>query len=100
MRLSSRILSTIIVATLMLAPIARAQEPASAPSPAQPQAKSTPAQKKARQPATPTKKQGAQKLNRVVAPAPSIEQPIADIGTTITLVENPQSQEQKIDRVG
>lgn len=109
MRLSSRILSTIIVATLMLAPIARAQEPAAAPSPAQPQAKSTPAnqaksstpaKKKARQPATPPKKQEAQKLNPVVVTATRIEQPIADIGTTITVVENPQIQEQKIDRVG
>ena len=109
MRLSSRILSTIIVATLMLAPIARAQEPAAAPSPAQPQAKSTPANQaksstpannKARQPATPPKKQEAQKLNPVVVTATRIEQPIADIGTTITVVENPQIQEQKIDRVG
>src|ERR1019366_9301597 len=89
MRLSSRILSTIIVATLMLAPIARAQEPAAAPSPAQPQAKSTPANQaksstpaknKARQPATPPKKQEAQKLNPVVVTATRIEQPIADIG--------------------
>ncbi len=100
MRLSSRILSTIIVATLMLAPIARAQEPAAAPSPAQPQAKSTPAKKKARQPATPPKKQEAQKLNPVVVTATRIEQPIADIGTTITVVEDAQIQEQKIDRVG
>jgi len=84
----------------MLAPIARAQEPAAAPSPAQPQAKSTPAKKKARQPATPPKKQEAQKLNPVVVTATRIEQPIADIGTTITVVENPQIQEQKIDRVG
>jgi vitamin B12 transporter len=93
----------------MLAPIARAQEPAAAPSPAQPQAKSTPAnqaksstpaKKKARQPGTPPKKQEAQKLNPVVVTATRIEQPIAEIGTTITVVENPQIQEQKIDRVG
>jgi vitamin B12 transporter len=84
----------------MLAPIARAQEPASAPSPAQTETKSTPAKKKASQPATPPKKQEAQKLTPVVVTATRIEQPIADIGTTITVVENPQIQEQKIDRVG
>jgi len=108
MRLSSWILSAIVVATLLLAPIARAQEPASAPSPAPTQTKSTPAnqaksstpaKKKAGQPMTPPKKQEAQKLNPVVVTATRIEQPIADIGTTITVVEDPQIQEQKIDRV-
>ena len=100
MRFSSRILSTIIVATLMLAPIARADEPTPAPTPAQTQAKaSTPAKKKAIQPAAPPAKQEAQKLNPVVVTATRIEQPIASIGTTITVVEEPQIQEQKIDRV-
>ena len=108
MRLFNRISSTIVVATLLLAPIARAQEPASAPSPAQTQTNSTPAnqikastpaQKKAGQPTTPPKQQEAQKLNPVVVTATRIEQPIADIGTTITVVEDPQIQEQKIDRV-
>ena len=47
----------------------------------------------------PPKKQEAQKLNPVVVTATRIEQPIADIGTTITVVEDPQIQEQKIDRV-
>ncbi len=100
MRFSSRILSTIMVATLMLAPIARAQQPTPAPSPAQTQAKaSAPPKKKAGQPATPPKPQEAQKLNPVVVTATRIEQPIADIGTTITVVEDPEIQEQKIDRV-
>src|SRR5208337_4903493 len=99
MQLSSWILST-IVAVSLLAPIARAQEPASAPSPAQTQTKSsTPAKQKAGQPATPPKQQEAQKLTPVVVTATKIEQPIADIGTTITVVEDPQIQEQKIDRV-
>ena len=108
MRFFNRIPSTIIIATLLLAPTARAQEPASAPSPAQTQTNSTPAsqtksstpaEKKAGQPTTPPKQQEAQKLNPVVVTATRIEQPIADIGTTITVVEDPQIQEQKIDRV-
>ena len=99
MQFYSWIPSTIIVATLLLAPIARAQEPAPAPSPAQTQIKSTPAKKQASQPTTPPRKQEAQKLNPVVVTATRIEQPIADIGTTITVVEDPQIQEQKIDRV-
>jgi vitamin B12 transporter len=83
----------------MLAPIARAQEPTAAPSLAQPQAKSTPATQKASQPATPAKKEEAQKLNPVVVTATKIEQPIADIGTTITVVEDLQIQEQQINLV-
>ncbi|MFZ0247849.1 MAG: hypothetical protein WAL68_19410, partial [Candidatus Binatus sp.] len=82
MRLSGWILST-IVATLLLAPIAQAQEPASAPSPAQTQTNSTPANqtkastpaaKKASQP-TPPKKQEALELNPVGVTATRIEQP-------------------------
>src|SRR5208337_1230818 len=100
MQFSGWILST-IVAVSLLAPIARAQEPASAPSPAQTQTKSsTPAKQKAGQPATPPKQQEAQKLTPVVVTATRIEQPIADIGTTVTVVEDPQIQEQKSDRVG
>src|ERR1019366_7869103 len=107
MQFSSWILST-IVAISLLAPIAQAQEPASAPSPPQTQTKSTlanktksstPAEKKASQPTTPPKEQEAQKLNPVVLTATRIEQPIADIGTTITVVEDSQIQAQKIDRV-
>ncbi len=107
MRLLDRISSTIVVATLLFAPIARAQKPASAPSPAQTQTNSAPAsksktsapaKKKAGQTTTPNEKE-AQKLNPVVVTATRIEQPIADIGTTITVVEDPQIQEQKIDRV-
>jgi vitamin B12 transporter len=100
MQFCSWILST-IVALSLLAPIARAQEPASAPSPAQTQTKSsTPAKHKAGQPRTPPKQQEAQKLTPVVVTATRIEQPIADIGTTITVIEDPQIREQKIDRVG
>jgi len=108
MRLFNRISSTIIVATLLSAPTARAQEPASAPSPAQTQTNSTPAnqtkastpaKKKAGQPTKTPKQQEAQKLSPVVVTATRIEQPIADIGTTITVVEDQQIQEQKIDRV-
>ena len=98
MQFSNWILST-IVAISLLAPVARAQEPASAASPAQTQSKSTPAKKQTSQPAMPAKKQEAQKLNPVVVTATRIEQPIADIGTTITVVEDSQIQEQKIDRV-
>src|SRR5208283_5327907 len=108
MRLFNRISSTIVVATLLLAPIARAQEPAPAPSPAQTQTNSaaanqtkasTPAKKKAGQPTKTPKEQAAQKLSPVVVTATRIEQPIADIGTTITVVEDPQIPAQKIDRV-
>ncbi|MGA7871449.1 MAG: TonB-dependent receptor [Candidatus Binatus sp.] len=55
-----------------------------------------PAKKKAHPPTT---KQEAQKLTPVVVTATRIPQPIADIGTTITVVEDPQIQEQKIGRV-
>jgi vitamin B12 transporter len=107
MQFSSWILSTIVAISLS-APVARAQDPASAPSPAQTQTKSTPAnqiesstpaKKQASQPPMPPKKQEAQKLNPVVVTATRIEQPIADIGTTITVVEDSQIQAQKIDRV-
>ena len=45
------------------------------------------------------KKEEAQKLNPVVVTATRIPQPIGEIGTTITVVEDPQIQAQKIDRV-
>ncbi len=89
-----------IVATALGASIARAEAPASAPSPAQTQGrKSAPAKKKAHRPATPSGKQEAQRLSPVVVTATRIPQPIGEIGTTITVVEDPEIQEQKIQRV-
>jgi vitamin B12 transporter len=88
------------LAVCISAQIARAQVPASASSPAQTKTiKSSPEKKKAAQPMTTPTKQEAQKLNPVVVTATRIPQPIADIGTTITVVEDPQIQEQKIQRV-
>jgi len=98
MRFPDLIVSTVI-ATALFAPIARAQTPASASSPAQTQTSSASPKKKASQPATPAKKEEAQKLNPVVVTATRIPQPIGEIGTTITVVEDPQIQDQKIDRV-
>src|SRR5260370_12530552 len=99
MRFSILILSTIF-ATALVARIAHAQTPAAASSPAQTQSqKSAPAKKNANQQTTPAKKEEAQKLNPVVVTATRIPQPIGEIGTTITVVEDPQIQEQKIDRV-
>src|ERR1700691_3546866 len=107
MRFSILILSTIF-ATAFFAPIARAQTPASASSPAQTQTqKASPANqikavssnKKTSQTATPAKKEEAQKLNPVVVTATRIPQPIGEIGTTITVVEDTQIDEQKIQLV-
>ena len=104
MRFLILILSTAF-ATALYAPIAEAQTPASASSPAQIQTrKAAPANqnksatlKKA--PAATANKGEAQKLNPIVVTATRIPQPIGEIGTTITVVEDPQIQEQKIDRV-
>ncbi|HWN58981.1 MAG TPA: TonB-dependent receptor, partial [Methylomirabilota bacterium] len=99
---------SILLVVSLWAPIARAQTPAAASSPAQTQSQkaatanqttSAPAKKNANQPATPLTKEQAQKLNPIVVTATRIPQPIGEIGTTITVVENPQVQEQKIDRV-
>ena len=60
---------------------------------ASPNAASTPGNS-----AAPTK-QEAQKLNPVVVTATKIEQPISEIGTTITVVEDSQIEAQKIDKV-
>src|SRR5271157_3588688 len=99
MRSFNWILST-IVAIALFAPIARAQTQAYASSPSQTQTPRTaPAKKKTEKSRTPPRKQEAQKLNPVVVTATRIPQPIADIGTTITVVEDPQIQEQKIQRV-
>jgi vitamin B12 transporter len=100
-------LPTFIAASLW-ASIVHAQTPASASSPAQTQTqKASPANqtnavssnKNTSSPATAAKKQEAQKLNPVVVTATRIPQPIGEIGTTITVVEDPQIQEQKIQRV-
>jgi vitamin B12 transporter len=98
MRFPDLIVST-IVAIALYAPIAHADQPASAASPAQTQTQKASPQKKATQPSTPAKKEEAQKLNPVVVTATRIPQPIGEIGTTITVVEDPQIQAQKIDRV-
>src|ERR1700675_2174980 len=106
MRFLILILSTVF-ATAFFPPIAHAQTPASASSPAQTQTrKASPANQtrsastKKKTPATPANKEEAQKLNPIVVTATRIPQPIGEIGTTITVVEAPQIQEQKIDRVG
>jgi vitamin B12 transporter len=97
-----------VFATALFAPIARAQTPASASSPAQTQTRkaepanqtrSASSKKKTSQPATAANKAEAHKLNPIVVTATRIPQPIGEIGTTITVVEAPQIQEQKIDRV-
>ena len=48
---------------------------------------------------TAAEKQQAQKLNPIVVTATRIPQPIADIGTTISVVEDSQIEAQKIERV-
>src|SRR5579864_9335187 len=96
MRSFQYLLST-IGAVSLFATIALAQTPA--PSPAQTSSKSVPAKKKIARPATPSAKQEAQKLNPVVVTATRIEQPIDQIGTTITVVEAPQIEQQKIQSV-
>src|SRR5271168_388201 len=88
-----------IFAIALLAPIAHTQTPASAPSPAQSQTqKAAPAgqtgsassSKKTLQPATAARKEEAEKLNPIVVTATRIPQPIGEIGTTITVVEDPE----------
>src|SRR5579863_2210854 len=98
MRFFQYLLST-IGAVSLFATIALAQTPSPAPSPAQTSSKSVPAKKKIARPATPSAKQEAQKLNPVVVTATRIEQPIDQIGTTITVVEAPQIEQQKIQSV-
>src|SRR5271168_675843 len=99
-----RIISTIVI-VLMLGASARANQSAST----QPQAASSPSQAgenaaaqkpsaKAASTAAP-KKEEAQKLNPIVVTATKIEQPISEIGTTITVVEDSQIEAQKIDQV-
>jgi len=91
------IIATIVV-VLLLGPTAHADQSASP----QPQSAASPSAvgKKpvAQKPATP-KKQEVQKLNPIVVTATKIEQPLDEIGTTVTVVDNSQVEAQKIDRV-
>ena len=87
-----RIIATILI-VLTLGAIARADQSTAAQQ-ASPSAASTPGNSPA------PKKQEAQELNPVVVTATKIEQPISEIGTTITVVEDSQIEAQKIDRVG
>ena len=106
----------IVVLAMFCAPsLARAQEAASAPSPIKPptspaktgdKSAATPKQRTksgetAKPPASAAepKKSEAQRLSPMVVTATRIEQPLADVGTTVTVVEDPQIQAQKIDRV-
>ncbi len=79
-----------IVLILLMTPIQTASADDSTP-PASPQA---PAAKK-----TAARKQEAQKLKAIVVTATRIPEPIADIGTTISVVEDSQIEAQKIERV-
>ena len=99
---------SMVGAISLLVSIAQAQAPASVASPTQTQIKaaqanraksSTPAKKKAAQATTTPKKEEAQKLNPIVVTATRIPQPIGEIGTTITVVEDQQIEEQKIQLV-
>src|SRR5260370_20657342 len=76
-----------VVVVLVLGPGARADEPGAK--------KKTWAQKTAAAP----KKPQEQKLNPIVVTATRVEQPLAEIGTTVTVVENGQVEAQKIGRV-
>src|SRR5260370_26683195 len=76
-----------VVVVLVLGPGARADEPGAK--------KKTWAQKTAAAPKRPKE----QKLNPIVVTATKIEQPLAEIGTTVTVVENGKVEAQKIDRV-
>jgi vitamin B12 transporter len=95
-RIFHRLIATIGI-VLMLGTIAGADEPAST----HPQAAASPSAsgKRTTSKKPVPKKQEAQKLNPVVVTATRIEQPISEIGTTITVVEGPQIEAQKIDRV-
>jgi vitamin B12 transporter len=97
-RIFHSIITTIVI-VLLLGPIARADQSAST----QPQAVASPStggKKPAGQKtAAATKKQEEQKLKPVVVTATKIEQPLAEIGTTITVVEDSQIESQKIEKV-
>src|SRR5260370_4106457 len=76
-----------VVVVLVLGPGARADQSAAK--------KKTVAQKTAAAPKRPKE----QKLNPIVVTATKIEQPLAEIGTTVTVVEKGEVEAQKIDRV-
>src|SRR5215472_12260226 len=97
MRLVHRFIS-MLVALLLVSSIAQAQTPSAASSPAQTQSQTATTTTKPAPSAKPSPEQ-AQKLSPVVVTATRIEQPSADIGTTISVVEDQQIQDQKIDRV-
>ncbi len=85
-----------IVTVLLLGTIARADQSTSTRSQPVPSgAKKPAAQKNAAAP----KKQEVHKLKPVVVTATKIEQPLDEIGTTVTVVDNSQVEAQKIDRV-
>jgi vitamin B12 transporter len=87
-----------VVVVLMFGPSATADQAASKES--QTAATSSAAKKKsAAQKKATAKKQEEQKLNPIVVTATKIEQPLGEIGTTVTVVENSQIEAQKIDRV-
>jgi vitamin B12 transporter len=98
MRLVHRFI-VMLVALLISSSTAQAQTPSATSSPAQTQSSTRTAKAKPAPSAKPSPAEQAQKLSPVVVTATRIEQPIADIGTTITVVEDPQIQEQKIQRV-
>ncbi|HYB90030.1 MAG TPA: TonB-dependent receptor [Candidatus Binataceae bacterium] len=93
-RLKSLLIVPAALILVMVAQRARAAAmPTAAPSPgAQPSASPSPS---AQAQAPPEKK-----LKTVVVTATRIEQPISEIGTTVTVVEGDQIEAQKIDRVG
>ena len=104
-----RRISLIVLVAGLLAPVARADEPASKPTTTSAQTPSSAAQskpasdvKKSNQPTSKSasaKNLEAQKLKQVVVTATKIEQPIAEVGTTVTVVDDSQIEAQKIGRV-
>src|SRR6267142_3160734 len=98
-RIFHSIIATIVI-VLQLGPIARADQSASTPSQPSVQSSSSSGKKPtAQKTAVPPKKQEVQKLKPVVVTATKIEQPLDEIGTTVTVVDNSQVEGQKIDRV-
>ncbi len=92
------IIATIVI-VLLPGSIARADQSASTQPPAAASPSAGGKNPAAQKPASPPKKQEVQKLTPVVVTATKIEQPLDEIGTTVTLVDNSQVEAQKIDRV-
>ena len=81
-----------VAVILVTAPIARAAAmPTAAPSPGAQPSPSSSAQEQ---------KPPEKKLKTMVVTATRIEQPISEIGTTVTVVDGDQIDAQKIERVG